>query len=73
MMVLCFRLSVIFNRNRKDLPEDCILIVQEPTKDGFNLLIDGKWLKQNPLTLYSLNEEIAEWKKLDFKIKLVTS
>jgi len=73
MMILCFRLAVIFNRNRKSIPEDHIIRVTEPTKDGFNLLIDGKWLKQNPLTRHSLNEEIAEWKKLDFKIKLVTS
>lgn len=73
MMVLCFRLSVIFNRNRKDIPQDHIIQVKEPTKDGFDLLIDGKWLKQNPLTRHSLNEEIGEWKKLNFKIKLISS
>lgn len=73
MMVLCFRLSVIFNRNRKDMPEDHIIQVDGATKEGFNLLINDKWLAQNPLTLYSLNEEISEWKKLNFKIKLVTS
>lgn len=73
MMVLCFRLSVIFNRNRKDMPQNHILQVEDVSKEGFNLLIDGKWLRQNPLTLYSLNEEIAEWKKLNFKIKLITS
>jgi exopolyphosphatase/guanosine-5'-triphosphate,3'-diphosphate pyrophosphatase len=73
MMVLCFRLAVIFNRNRKSIPEDHIIRVEEPTKEGFNLLIDGKWLKQNPLTRHSLNEEIAEWKKIDFRIKLVTA
>jgi len=73
MMVLCFRLSVIFNRNRKNIPQDHIIKVEEVNKDGFNLVINGKWLKQNPLTLYSLNEEITEWKKLDFKIKLITS
>jgi exopolyphosphatase/guanosine-5'-triphosphate,3'-diphosphate pyrophosphatase len=73
MMVLCFRLSVIFNRNRKDMPSDNIVAIAEPTKAGFNLVINDQWLKQNPLTLYSINEEIAEWKKLDIKIKLVAS
>ncbi|MCC2644943.1 MAG: exopolyphosphatase [Burkholderiales bacterium] len=72
MMILCFRLSVIFNRNRKDILKDHIIKVDNPTKEGFNLIIDGKWLKQNPLTRHSLNEEIGEWKKLDFKIKLVS-
>lgn len=73
MLILCFRLSVIFNRNRKDMPQDHIIRVENINKDSFSLLINGKWLKQNPLTLYSLNEEIADWKKLNFKIKLVTS
>ncbi len=73
MMVLCFRLAVIFNRNRKDIPKDHIIQVASPTKDGFNLIINSTWLKQNPLTRHSLNEEIAQWKKIDFKIKLVTS
>jgi exopolyphosphatase/guanosine-5'-triphosphate,3'-diphosphate pyrophosphatase len=73
MMVLCFRLAVIFNRNRKDIPEDNIIQVQDVCKDGFSLLINGKWLKHNPLTLYSLNEEIDQWKKVNFKVKLVTA
>lgn len=73
MMVLCFRLAVIFNRNRKDIPEDHIIRVEKANKEGFRLLINGRWLQQNPLTLYSLNEEIAEWKMLDFKIKLIRS
>ncbi|MFN7094885.1 MAG: exopolyphosphatase [Burkholderiales bacterium] len=71
-MVASFRLSVIFHRNRKDLPQENIVKITEPGKSGCNLVIDGAWLKQNPLTLYSLNEEIEQWKKLNIKIKLIS-
>jgi len=73
LMILALRLSVIFNRNRKDINGAKIIEVVEADKgNGFDLIVDGNWLRQNPLTLYSLNEEISEWKKLDIKIKLVT-
>lgn len=72
LMILAFRLAVIFSRNRKDIEGENIIEITEVDKFGFNLVIDGNWLKQNPLTLYSLNEEIAEWKQLEFKIKLVS-
>ena len=74
LMILALRLSVIFNRNRKDIDGDKIIeMINNPDREnGFDLIVDGNWLRQNPLTLYSLNEEITEWKKLDTKIKLVT-
>ncbi len=72
LMVLCFRLAVILHRNRKDMPNSKIIELVDTNKSSYNLVIDGKWLQQNPLTMYSLNEEIMEWKKLDIKIKLLS-
>lgn len=69
-MILSFRFSVIFNRNRNTMTDQVILGVKNVTKTGFDLMIDNAWLKQNPLTLYSINEEIEQWKKLDIKIRL---
>lgn len=71
LMIVSFRLSVIFNRNRKDC--EARIEIKNPTKYGFDLSIDGEWLKNNQLTLYSINEEIEQWKKNDFKIKLLSS
>ncbi len=70
-MILAFRFSVIFNRNRNTMTDKVILGLKNITKSGFELMIDNVWLKQNPLTLYSINEELEQWKKLDVKIKLI--
>lgn len=72
-MILAFRLAVIFSRNRKDIDGDNIIEIKTSGKFGFELVIDGNWLKQNPLTLYSLNEEIGQWLPLDFNIKLIST
>jgi exopolyphosphatase/guanosine-5'-triphosphate,3'-diphosphate pyrophosphatase len=72
LMMLSFRLSVILNRNRKALPGNAIIRINHSGKNVFELVVDGEWLHQNPLTLYSLNEEIEQWRKLDFKITLTS-
>lgn len=71
LMIISFRLSVIFNRNRKDFKAE--LKITNPSKHGFDLFIEENWLKNNQLTLYSVNEEIDQWKKIDFKIRLISS
>jgi exopolyphosphatase/guanosine-5'-triphosphate,3'-diphosphate pyrophosphatase len=73
-MIVAFRLAVIFNRNRKDFPFDSFALeVLNASKLGFTLLIDSKWLKRNPLTLYSVKEEIEQWKKFNFHIHLLNA
>ena len=72
IMILSFRLAVIFNRNRKELGADVIRSVKIISKSGMELCLSEAWLQQNPLTLYSLNEEIEQWKKMDIKIKLTS-
>lgn len=69
-MILSFRFSVIFNRNRTTMANDVILGVTINLKDGVKLSLNKDWLKKNPLTLYSINEEIEQWRKLDMTIKI---
>ncbi len=70
-MIIAFRLSVIFNRNRQQFTGNAQILITDIAKLNFSLLIDHKWLLQNPLTLHSLNEEIEQWKKVEIKIKLL--
>ena len=70
-MVVAFRLSVIFNRNRKNFDSATIMKVVHVSDSEFELVVDSAWLQQNPLTVYSLNEEILQWKKFGVNIKLV--
>lgn len=68
--LIAFRLSVIFNRSRKDIDFEKIIQIQNPGKTGFNLVIDSNWLNNNPLTMFSLKEEISQWAQFDINIKL---
>ena len=36
----------------------------------FELFISKKWIKNHPLTEYTLDQEIKEWKKLGFNFSL---
>lgn len=69
-MIFAFRLSVIFNRNRTSMNDAVILKISYSEKSGINLKVDKDWLKNNPLTLYSLREEIDQWTNIDIKVKL---
>ncbi len=69
--LISFRLSVILNRGRKDFNFIEVLKVDNVTKSGFSLLMSKEWLTNNPLTLFSLNEEIAQWLPFGYTVKLV--
>ncbi|MCE2705771.1 MAG: exopolyphosphatase [Proteobacteria bacterium] len=69
-MVLAFRLSVIFNRNRQGFNSSIITIISN-SKSSFYISINSEWLKTNTLTLYSLNEEIEQWNKCGITINLI--
>lgn len=69
--VISFRLAVIFNRSRKDLIFDDIIKVDNINKSGYDLIVNNEWLLNNPLTLFSLNEELAQWSRFGYKINLI--
>ena len=70
-MMLSFRFSVIFNRNRQGFDNSLITIIST-SKSNFFISINNTWLKQNLLSLYSINEEIEQWGKCGINISLIT-
>lgn len=70
LMVLIFRLAVIFARNRKPLPDLNIIELVVLRNKNFELIIYKSWLNQNPLSLHLINEEILQWQRLNIKITL---
>lgn len=69
--VISVRLAVIFNRNRKDISFSEIIQVENINKFGYDLIVANEWLINNPLTLFSLNEELAQWQRVGYKINLI--
>ena len=69
--LIAFRLSVIFNRSRKDIDFSKVIKIDSVSQIGFNLNIDHNWLINNPLTLYSINEEIQQWLQQGYVVNLV--
>jgi exopolyphosphatase/guanosine-5'-triphosphate,3'-diphosphate pyrophosphatase len=70
-MVLAFRIAVIFNRRRQNLPNAELLQVTNSYDNGCSLSVNKEWLNSNPLTLHSLKEEIEDWQNLNFKIDIL--
>jgi exopolyphosphatase / guanosine-5'-triphosphate,3'-diphosphate pyrophosphatase len=70
-MILSFRFSVIFNRNRTGISDNVILGIKNISKNNLEFSLDKEWLKKNPLKLYSIKEEIEQWSKVDIKISIV--
>ena len=69
--ILAFRLAVIFNRNRKDVEYEQNIKIISLGKQVVELEIDKGWLLKNPLTHYSLIEEIIQWSECGYVISLV--
>lgn len=66
-----FRLSIIFNRSRKNINFMQIVDIAQVHKSGFSLYVKDEWLTNNPLTLFSLNEEISQWLPYGYNIVLL--
>jgi exopolyphosphatase/guanosine-5'-triphosphate,3'-diphosphate pyrophosphatase len=67
-MVFALRLAVLFCQRRSPINPRI-----ESAKAGeakFRLTIDPGWLQRNPLTSTALREEISEWEKIDFDVKI---
>ena len=66
--VLALRLAVVFYRGRADIPLPVLTAKYQGAK--FRLGIEAEWLGRNPLTVTALAEEIREWEKIGFELKI---
>ena len=66
--VLALRLAALFYRARTDLPLPVFTAKYQGAK--FRLGVDADWLARNPLTAAALSEEIREWEKIGFELKI---
>jgi len=66
--VLALRLAVLFYRARADIEIPVVQAKYQGAK--FRLGIEAEWLGRNPLTAAALAEEIREWEKIGFELKI---
>ena len=66
--VLALRLAVLFYRGRADIPLPVLSARYQGAK--FRLGLDAEWLSRNPLTATALGEEMREWEKIGFELKI---
>ena len=67
-MVFALRLAVLFCQRRSSINPP---INNAKASDGkFRLTMDPAWLQRNPLTSTALREEISEWAKIGFDVKI---
>jgi exopolyphosphatase/guanosine-5'-triphosphate,3'-diphosphate pyrophosphatase len=66
--VLALRLAALFYRGRSDiaLPE----LQAKYQGARFKLGLDPEWLVRSPLTVTALRDEIREWEKIGFELKI---
>jgi exopolyphosphatase/guanosine-5'-triphosphate,3'-diphosphate pyrophosphatase len=66
--VMALRLAVLFYRSRADVPLPSMQARYQGGK--FRLVLDSEWLTRNPLTATALREEVREWDKIGFELKV---
>jgi exopolyphosphatase/guanosine-5'-triphosphate,3'-diphosphate pyrophosphatase len=62
LSVACLRLAALFYRSRQDLPLPDMRLALNGNR--LSLDIEPAWLRQHPLTEYSLSQEIKHWQGL---------
>jgi exopolyphosphatase/guanosine-5'-triphosphate,3'-diphosphate pyrophosphatase len=67
-MVFAVRLAALFCRSRSDVPLPLLQARRQGRK--FRLAVDTGWLLRNPLTMTALGEEVREWEKIGFEVKV---
>ena len=74
LAVLCLRLAALFNRGRQASPEPKAKLVAKG-RNKVALHVEQEWLETQPLTEYSLAQELEQWQALGderpFKLDLV--
>ena len=62
LAVACLRLGALVHRRRQPLDMPPLELLLEGRR--LHLVIDEQWLQVNPLTAYSLDQEIKSWQEL---------
>ena len=67
-MVFSLRLAALLYRSRADVALPPLAARRQGKK--FRLALDSSWLARNPLTVTALHDEIREWDKVGFELKV---
>lgn len=67
-MVFALRIAALLYRRRADMQLPSIQARRQGRK--FRLTLDPEWLARNPLTVTALQDEIREWARIDFELKI---
>lgn len=67
-MVFALRLAALFYRSRADVSLPSLQARRQGRK--FRLAIDPGWLRRNPLTITALRDEVREWERIEFDLKI---
>ncbi len=67
-MVFALRLAVLFCQRRSS--NNPRIVSARASDSKFRLAMDPAWLQRNPLTATVLREEIGEWEKIGFEVKI---
>jgi exopolyphosphatase / guanosine-5'-triphosphate,3'-diphosphate pyrophosphatase len=67
-MVFSLRMAALLYRSRADIALPSLQARRQGKK--FRLTLDSAWLARNPLTVTALHDEIREWDKLGFELKV---
>jgi exopolyphosphatase/guanosine-5'-triphosphate,3'-diphosphate pyrophosphatase len=67
-MVFALRLAALFYRSRADVSLPALQVKRQGRK--FRLALDADWLQRNPLTCTELLDEVGEWDKVGFELKI---
>jgi exopolyphosphatase/guanosine-5'-triphosphate,3'-diphosphate pyrophosphatase len=67
-MVFSLRLAALLYRSRSDIALPPLQARRQGKK--FRLALDASWLARNPLTVTALHDEIREWDKVGFELKV---
>lgn len=68
MIVLALRLAVVLCRARRDTRFPPLEVKNQGER--LRLAFDAAWLESNPLTAAALREEVAEWTRLGYDIRV---
>jgi exopolyphosphatase / guanosine-5'-triphosphate,3'-diphosphate pyrophosphatase len=66
--LFALRLAVLFCQRRSEINPR--VLNAKAGEARFKLELDPAWLQRNPLTLTALQEEIREWEKIGFEVKI---
>jgi exopolyphosphatase/guanosine-5'-triphosphate,3'-diphosphate pyrophosphatase len=67
-MVFALRMAALLYRSRADIALPALQARRQGKK--FRLSLDAAWLARNPLTVTALHDEIREWDKIGFELKV---